>query len=278
MGARIKRFIITFLSVFIVVFVLLMLFAQNLFYYPERGTSKYTPKDFGLSYENVTFSSLDGTKLHGWFIHSYGKAKGTVVHVHGNAGKLENHLSSVYWLAKEDYNILTFDYRGYGLSDDKKPTPKALMEDTKSAIAYVKSRADVDPNKILSLAQSIGGNNAIAAVGSGQRSGVRAIVVDSTFFSYKTIANDKFFAGGLFVSDEYSASRFVKNIAPIPTLFIHGTGDEIISYEHSEKLYELASHPKKLIIVPHARHISILQNKIYQNEVLRFFDESLKTK
>jgi len=273
-----KSFIFALVIAFVIFGIFMAFFAQSLFYYPQDGKSEYTPQHLGLLYEDVYFESLDATKLHGWFIPAKGRAKGTVVQVHGNAGKLENHLDFIAWLPAQNYNVFTFDYRSYGLSEGKKPTPKALMEDTKSAIAYVRSRADVDAQNILILAQSLGGNNAIAAVGSGQKRGVRGMVIDSTFFSYKMIADDKFIGGGLFVSDEYGADRFIGNISPIPVLFMHGTDDMVVPYEHSQKLYELSLPPKKFITIPHGGHLSALLNKVYQDEVLRFFDESLSGK
>ncbi|MDR1976492.1 MAG: alpha/beta hydrolase [Campylobacteraceae bacterium] len=270
---RLKRLAIVALGAMGVFVAFGAIFGQSFFYYPKRGESSYTPKSLGLSYENVYFESLDGTKLNGWFISSTIEAKGTVIQVHGNAGKLEDHLDFVSWLPQRGYNLFMFDYRGYGLSEDKKQTPKALMEDTKAAIGYIRGRT---PNeKLFILAQSLGGNNAIAAIGSGQRRGIKALLVDSTFFSYKKIADDRLPNGGIFVSDRYSASSFIASVAPIPTLFMHSKGDEVIPYEHTEQLYALANHPKKLIIVPHGRHISALKNIIYQNEAVRFFDENL---
>jgi fermentation-respiration switch protein FrsA (DUF1100 family) len=81
---------------------------------------------------------------------------------------------------------------------------------------------------------------------------------------------------GVFMSDKYAAANLIADISPIPLLIMHGTGDSIIPYDHSEKLYALAKHPKKLIIAPHAQHLGALQNnKIYQNEALKFFEENL---
>jgi fermentation-respiration switch protein FrsA (DUF1100 family) len=273
---KMKLFTIVTLSILLIFAILGMIFAQNLFYYPDAGKSNYTPADLGLYYEDIYFESLDGIKLHGWFMPSPKKAKGTVIHVHGNAGKLENHLNFAAWLPKEGYNLFMFDYRGFGLSQIKRQTPKALMEDTKAAIAYVRGRMDLEQDKLFIFAQSLGGNNAIAAIASGQRKGIRAILIDSTFTSYKEIADETIAYSGVFMSDKYSAVNFIADISPIPLLFIHGKNDSIIPYKHSEKLYTLAKHPKKLIMAPHAQHLGALQNEIYQNEALKFFEESLK--
>ncbi|MDR0587458.1 MAG: alpha/beta hydrolase [Burkholderiales bacterium] len=261
---------------FVAVSLLLVLFAPRFFYYPERGASHVTPASLGLHYEDIYFQSQDGTKLNGWLIFSTTPAKATVVLVHGNAGKLENHLATVAWLPQQGYNVFMFDYRGFGLSDDVPPAPKPLMEDTRAAIATVKNRQDLPADQLLVLGQSLGGNNAIAAVGLGDKKGIKGMVIDSTFYAYSKIAGDKFLFARYLVSDTYSASRLVNRIAPIPMLFIHGTEDTVITDDHTKALYEASTSPKKIIIATGEKHVTALLNPVYQKEVLRFFDDCLK--
>jgi alpha-beta hydrolase superfamily lysophospholipase len=250
--------------------------AQDWFYYPARGQSLRTPKDAGLPYEDVYFESRDGARLHGWFIPATGKTRGVVLHVHGNSGRLEHNLEPVLWLPREGYAVLTFDYRGYGLSEDKKPTPRALMEDTQAAIAYLQGRKETDSRKILILSQSLGGNNAVAAIAQGKIDGIAGMVLDATFYSYKTIADDKFPGAGRLLHDQYSASRFVGQLSPIPLFFLHGDADEVIPWQHSQRLFEAAKPPRQIHIVPRARHLRALEARDVREEVLRFFAESLE--
>lgn len=245
------------------------------FYYPVRGASTYTPKSAELPFEDVYFTSQDGTRLNGWYIPAVGETKGIVLQVHGNTGKLEFQLDPVLWLPGEHYAVFMFDYRGYGLSDDKKPDPKALMEDTQSAILYLKNRKDIDTSKLLILGQSLGGNNTVAALAHAPFDGIAGIVLDATFYSYKTIANDKISGSGSLVNDEYSANHFIHQIAPIPLLFLHGDADEVIPYQHSQRLFEAAGEPKQIVIVPHARHLNALYQREIQERVLKFFEDCL---
>lgn len=251
-------------------------FAHNQFYHPTRGASQFTPANAGLAYEDVHFSSADGTRLHGWFIPAIGETQGVILHVHGNAGKLQDHLAGIVWLPQAHYAVFTFDYRGYGLSDDKSPTPKGLMEDTQAAIAYLKHRPEVNAQKLLILSQSIGGNNAIAAVANGSREGIAGIVLDATFYAYKSIASEKIPGAGIFLSDEYSARQFIGQLEPIPLLFLHGDQDSVVPYQHSQKLFAAAGHPKTLRILPNAEHLFALDDAGVREEVLNFFAESLR--
>ena len=194
------------------------------FYYPDTVLYS-TPASAGLKFENVEFTSADGTRLTGWFIpateyRNPKHAKGTVVHFHGNAQNMSAHWQFVSWLPQRGFNVFVFDYRGYGKSRGT-PEPKGVFEDSNAALNYVRSRKDVDPDRLVVLGQSLGGTNAIAVVGSGNSSGVKAIAIEATFYSYAAIANDKFYGAGVLVDDTYSAERYVSNLAPIPLLLVH---------------------------------------------------------
>jgi fermentation-respiration switch protein FrsA (DUF1100 family) len=255
---------------------------SSVFYYPDRVLYD-TPASAGLAFEKVGFSSKDGTKLSGWFIPAAGHAnprtaKGTVIHFHGNAQNMTAHWQFVSWLPKSGYNVFVFDYRGYGESAGS-PEPKGLFEDSISALDYVRSRTDLDAERLLVLGQSLGGTNAIAAVGAGNRKGIRAIAIEATFFSYASIANDKIFGAGLLVDDTYSAERYIEGISPIPLLLMHGTADAVIPYAHSLRLLEKAHAPKTLITIDGGEHIEALASDRfgtrYQKALLDFFGTAL---
>lgn len=254
------------------------------FYHPDRVLYD-TPASVGLKFENAVFTSSDGTRLTGWFIPATGyrnpkNAKGTVVHFHGNAQNMSAHWQFVAWLPQRGFNLFVFDYRGYGASQGS-PEPKGVFEDSNSALNYVRSRQDVDPERLVVLGQSLGGTNAIAVVGSGNRSGVKAIAIEATFYSYSSIASDKIPGAGAFVDDTYSAEGYVANLTPIPLLLLHGTSDPVIPYAHSLKLFDKAHEPKTIITVKGGGHIEALTSRFgikYQEALLDFFETSLSGK
>jgi len=254
---------------------------QGAFYHPDRVLYD-TPARLGLEYEQVTFESKDGTRLVGWFIPARGyadpkRAKGTVVHFHGNAQNLSAHWQFVDWLPQRGFNLFVFDYRGYGASQGS-PEPKGVFEDSLAALDYVRARPDVDPERLLVLGQSLGGTNAIAAVGSGNRAGVRAIAIESTFFSYSAIASDKLVGAGSLVDDTYSADRFVRALAPMPLLLLHGSADAVIPYSHSERLYAKAGEPKRLVRIEGGAHTEASTPRfgaVYREQLIDFFDAAL---
>lgn len=255
--------------------------AQNLFYQPDDILYD-VPIHLGLNFEEVTFHSADGTALTGWFIPAAGigdpkQAKGTAIHFHGNAQNISAHWRFARWLPQNGYNLFVFDYRGYGTSKGR-PHVKGVFEDSRAAIDYVRQRPDVNPERLIIFGQSLGGANALAAVGSGDRAGVRAVIIEATFTAYSDIASEKVPGSGVLMNDDYSPSRYVSRISPIPLLLIHGTADKIIPYSHAEQLFRLAGEPKHLITVAEGEHIQAFAPRYgstYQDEALRFLDQAL---
>ena len=155
--------------------------AQQAFYYPDHADYG-TPAQAGLQHEDIFFQSEDGTRLHGWFIPAQNAgglipARATIIHFHGNAQNLSAHKEAVQWLPAHGYNVFLFDYRGYGLSEGR-PNQAGLFADSNAALNYVRSRPDVDKNRLLIFGQSLGGTNAIAAVGAGNHAGIRAVAIE----------------------------------------------------------------------------------------------------
>lgn len=144
----------------------------------RRAPLHTTPAAVGLEYEDVRFGSVDGLDLRGWFIPSGSADRGpVVVFLHGwlwnrlgNVGgqvpiadKDVEFLPATKALHDAGYHVLLFDLRNHGESALKVPITYGPNEalDYRGALAYVRSRADVDPARIGVLGCSMGANAAL---------------------------------------------------------------------------------------------------------------------
>jgi len=263
-----------------------LLGCNGLFFYPSEKTF-FTPHDFGATYEDVHFTSKDGTQLNGWFIPAIGPAKGTVIHFHGNAENMTNHYLFVKWFPKEGFNLFVFDYRGYGASSGK-PDRKGMVDDSIAAISYIRQRPDVDSHRILIFGQSLGGALALTAVAQSSKEGIRAVVVESAFASYRSIAREKLGdfwltwplqwpLAWLLISDEQSPLPVIKKIAPVPLLVIHGDDDHTVPYKQGQLIYQEASPPKEFWTVTGGHHTEAFTRYAveYRPRLVNFFEVQL---
>jgi uncharacterized protein len=254
---------------------------NRLFYLPDSREYS-TPLEFGLQYDAVEFQSRDGTKLTGWFIHTVGEAKGTVVHCHGNAQNMTSHWQFVKFLPADGFNLFVFDYRGYGRSEGS-PSRKGTIEDARAAVDHVMARKGVDPARVAIFGQSIGG--AIATVVAAEDPRIRGAIIDSAFSSYRDEAAHAMrqnpitwlFAWPLsrvLIGSSFDPVDYVGKIAPRPVLFIHGVNDQVAPSKMSQTLMTAAGQPKELWLVPEARHTEAfyLQEKEYRRRIKALLD------
>ena len=125
-------------------------------------------------------------------------------------------------------------------------------------------------------------------VGGGDRQGIRAVVSESTFFSYRSIVRDKIGTipvlsllktplSYLLVGNSLSPADYVDHIAPIPLLIIHGSADPIIPSHHAEWLLAKAKEPKTLWLIPGGGHTGAFVDPAspYRKRLIDFLQEAL---
>lgn len=252
---------------------------NSLFYHPDAYP--YRARAAVPSAEDVAFASQDGTQLHGWFVHAQGAAKGTVIYFHGNAQNLTSHYSFVDWLPAQGFDVFAFDYRGYGKSKGS-ASRQGLHEDSLAALNYVCQRPDVDTNRLLVFAQSLGGACATAALGeSGFK--VRGVALDSTFAHYIGMGNEVL--GGTFLtyalawlllSNSHSPADSIANIAPTPILCLHSPLDPVVPIEQGRELYAAAGKPKQFVEVRRLGHPIATSSRVERERLVQFFLNCLR--
>lgn len=266
---------------------------NHVFYHPNQILYE-SPEKYRLKYEDVFFESRDSQRLHGWFIPAVADAIGTVIHFHGNFGNITYHLKQIHWLPSNRYNVFTFDYRGFGRSGGT-PSKSGLYQDSLAAFQYIISRSDIDPQNIFVFGQSLGAVNAIVALANSRFPEIRAVAIEGAFSSYRnqvrdTITSDvqgkmgnvpclslQVWPIALFsVTNDRSAEDYVDQISPVPLLLIHCAEDSLVSYQHSERLFEKSNHPKRLWIIRGCNHLNVFtenpSEKEYRLRLIQFFN------
>jgi fermentation-respiration switch protein FrsA (DUF1100 family) len=256
---------------------------HRFFYYPNKRLY-LDPAEQGMPYDTLEYPSLNGKKLSGILFRTQNTPKATVVHFHGNYGNVSNHFLESQFLVNYGFDVLVFDYQGYGGSEGR-PAPKRTIEDGLATVRYAHEHGRDPKGKVVVFGQSIGA--AVAAVVAAQEPLVRAAVLESGFTSYRSMARDVtkrsvltwlfYPIYPLFLSTAYDPINYVDKISPRPVFIIHGDNDHIIPVEMSDKLFEKAKEPKTLWIIKGAGHLECrrMEGKQYEERLSDFFTRAL---
>ncbi|MCH7568308.1 MAG: prolyl oligopeptidase family serine peptidase [Nanoarchaeota archaeon] len=255
--------VLTVILVFIgfVLFFSLLQFLMSI--HPPRFYESNTPKDYGLLYENASFTTSDKINIKGWLITSE-TAKGTVIVGHGYPFDKGNILPVAKFLYP-DYNLLFYDHRYFGESSGSITTVGFReVEDVKAAINFVHEK--FGKNKSVALY----GFSLSASAMLMAKPEVNAIIADSPYadlekmithvyrifgpFKFPFVLTTKALSNIFLKLDpkKVSPALAIKNTS-IPILLIHGEKDTQIPVENAYALKE--SNPNiELWIVKGADH------------------------
>lgn len=280
----VRYFVISLLVIALIAlpvgFFMLRRFEASVIFHPERaalGGLWGVPQGA----EEVWFRNAEGLKLHSWFFHSKTQpAHATVVYAHGNGGNL----SYCDWvgesLAARGFDVLLFDYRGYGRSEGEAADEAGLYADAEAAYDFVTRERGVPAGRVVLYGQSLG----TAAVGDlAARRECGALVLESGLSSAADMAAVVMpwlprFVRGLTKNKLDTASKLPGVRCPI--LVVHGDRDEVIPASQGRTLFEAAPEPKRLIVIKGAGHndLSNVGGEEYLDTLAEFVRTSLRPK
>ncbi len=235
---------------------LLFFFQSRLMFSPPPKVYR-TPADLKLHYQDVWLSVATGSKIerfHGWWIAADSPKAITLLYLHGKGanGGAVNQAAHFHRLG---YSILLIDYRGYGLSEGGFPTESQVDEDAETAWNYLVRERRISPKQIVVYGYSLGG--AIAIDLAVKHPEARALIVQSSFTSMADMAKYQGYFWwvpiNLLLNQRFDSIAKVKFLK-IPVLFIHGAADDFVPTKMSQALYNAASQPKQLLLVPQTGH------------------------
>jgi uncharacterized protein len=242
----------------------------------------------GATVEDVSFRTADGLTLKGWYVPSANRA--AVIAAPGRAGPQ----AQARMLVRHGYGVLLFDRRGEGESDgDPNIFGWGADVDLTAAVAFLRSRRDVDPDRIGGLGLSVGGETLLQT--AARSSGLRAVVADGagTRSIREELArpgSDKWaevpFSAVITLGTAVFSNRMpppslkqlVPRIAPAAVFLIYGEHDQANVRDLAPVYYRAARGPKALWRVPGASHTGGFDAdpREYERRVVAFFDRALR--
>jgi fermentation-respiration switch protein FrsA (DUF1100 family) len=238
--------------------------------------------------EEHFLQTADGLALRAWYYPS--RNHGAIIALGGMGGSLGTDLPPVERLVRRGYGVLQIEGRACA----KPPAPVTLgyreAEDAAAGLAFLKTRPEVDAQRIGIFGFSMGGAAAIRF--AARESGIAVVVADG---GYSNLAAnfDAYGSGGFYTRVVGCLSRLgyqaltgvnpahsspvddVGRISPRPLLLIYGEAE---AGPPVEALWQAARPPKELWLVPGGSHGTnhAAAPEEYERRVVEFFNQALR--
>jgi pimeloyl-ACP methyl ester carboxylesterase len=191
--------------------------------------------------------------IHGWWI-PHDRPLATMLYLHGNGGNISVEVKARRF-HQLGFSVLLIDYRGYGRSEGSFPSEATVYQDAQIAWDHLVKERQISPKKMVVYGHSLGG--AIAINLANQNPNLAGLIVSSSFTSIQQVAAQdwkfRLFPIELILTQKFDSIGKVRSLK-MPSLFIHGMDDTLISVSIGKALYEAAPQPKQLLLIPHAGH------------------------
>ncbi len=152
------------------------------------------------------------------------------------------------------YQVLLFDYRGYGRSTGR-PDEAGTYRDARAAVRALRAQPGLGAAPVVYLGESLGG---AVATELALAEPPAALVLQSTFTSLREMARLHYpFIPSALVPDAYPTLDRIARVR-CPVLILHGDRDDIVPLGHGQALFARAAGSKRLDVVRGAGHNDLL--------------------
>jgi uncharacterized protein len=234
------------------VIVLGMMFLERWLVYPipPADAGEWNPKWLG--FEDVRFTSADGTKLHGWFV-PHANPKRAILYCHGNGEHIAFNTELAAHLRDTlQASVLLFDYRGYGRSEGK-PDENGCIADARAARQWLSERMSIAPDEIVLMGRSLGGAVAVALA---SEEGAKAVVIENSFPTLPDVAaiHYPWLPVRWVMKNRYDSLTRIKDYRG-PLFQSHGTDDTLVPMHLAYQLFDASpSVTKRWLEFPGCGH------------------------
>ena len=188
-----------------------------------------------------------------------------LLYSHGNHEDLGTARPRLELLHSLGFNVLAWDYPGYGLSGGR-PSERTVNAAVEAVHAYARDTLGHAPEDTVLHGFSVGAGPALHLAG---RAGFAAVIIESAFTSaFDVVAPFRFLPWDVF--DNAARIRDVS----APVLIIHGTSDAIVPFAHAKRLLACAPRPRSFLWVEGAGHNNLpaTAGPAYTDTIRRFIE------
>jgi fermentation-respiration switch protein FrsA (DUF1100 family) len=222
-----------------------------MFDFQRRDAYQLPDDDAKASRSLIPVTASDGVRIWALFMRAAveGACVPAVLYCRGNSEDLQDHYHRVKALRDLGWDVLSFDYRGNGMSEGS-PTEDGVFRDGRAALAELRARAR---GPVVLYGTSFG--SAVCTQLAVEQAPA-ALHLDCPIPGVDQMVRDN---SDLPLPGSFMSTWSFNNLEKIgqvraPVQIFHGEKDDYIRHEYGEEIYRRANDPKEFWLVPGAGH------------------------
>lgn len=251
--------LLTLFVVFTIISSGIYFFQERLIFFPEVLPPNY-PYQFDHDFEEINYRVDEDVTINALHF-KVENSKGIVFYSHGNAGNLSGWGDVAEIFLMNNYDVLIYDYRGYGKSSGSVSETNLYMD---AMYIYEQLKNEYGEDKIVVYGRSIGTGIATRVASKFHP---KHLVLESPYYNLPDLARKMFpFIPSFILRYKFRNDQMVAEVKCPVTVF-HGTFDEVIYYGSSLKLEKLLKNGDKLVSVVGGHHNDLINFEVFHDEL-----------
>ncbi|MCR9062524.1 MAG: lysophospholipase [Cytophagales bacterium] len=205
----------------------------------------------------------DGTQINTLFFPAQGVSKGLVFNNHGNRRNLSRWGRTAKEFTKHGYDVFFYDYRGFGKTEGK-PSEENIHKD--AAFLYEHMKNQYSEDSIIIYGRSLGTGVASKLASENDP---KMLILETPYFNMADVGymHLPVFPYNWLIKHSFRTDEWIGQVNA-PIYIFHGTEDQLVPYESSEKLVKLLkSSNSELITLEGGGHRGLNRFEEYQQKM-----------
>lgn len=224
---------------------------RSFVYHPDSygGRAMVAPAA-DLRVESVKVQSPDSLALVTWVVPPPARDDTLglwVLVCHGNAGNISLPLRQDWSrnLVAEGVGVVSFDYRGFGASDDGDLREARVYDDARAVYDWMVGTRGIPASRIVIYGHSLGSGVASHLAARVEAAG---LILEGAFTSVPDVGASRYpwMPIRALATERFASIERIDSIA-MPKLLMHATDDYVIGFEFGERLFAAAPAPKEFV-------------------------------
>ncbi len=192
-------------------------------------------------------------------------AKGTLMMFHGNGESISSIDEYAYAFHQLGYNLMAWDYPGYGLSTDCWFSQNDLLSDAEAAYQWLTTQES--PKRIFIFGYSVGAGIALFVASRHQQNPIFLVAAYDSLLNVARENTYTFLPVGLILRYPLDTQLWL-NAIKTPIYLIHGESDKLI---HPARAMQLVKNAKSTVKIEWVKNTGHAEDSlwIYRNQWLK---------